>query len=143
MQLAWATDIHLNFSDSARRQEFYGSVRRKADALLVSGDIAESPSIEAMLVEMDEALGMPVYFVLGNHDFFKGSIAETRRAVAQTCAARENLIHLSDVGAVKLTPETALIGHQGWGDARFGDFEGTEVMLNDVFLIEATNVRYI
>ena len=44
MRLAWATDIHLNFLTISDRSRFLESVREVADALVVSGDIAESNS---------------------------------------------------------------------------------------------------
>ena len=45
MRLAWATDIHLNFLTSIDRRRFLESVKGQADALLVTGDIAESNSL--------------------------------------------------------------------------------------------------
>ena len=37
---------------------------------------------------------------------------------------------------MELVPGTALVGHDGWGDARLGDFESSDVVLNDFFLID-------
>jgi hypothetical protein len=37
---------------------------------------------------------------------------------------------------VELTPTTALVGHDGWADARLGDFDGSDVILNDFLLID-------
>ena len=34
-----------------------------------------------------------------------------------------------------LTPDTALVGHGGWGDARAGDFDGSTAVLSDYLLI--------
>ena len=42
MKLAWATDIHLNFLTTLARRRFLESVKEQADALVVTGDIAES-----------------------------------------------------------------------------------------------------
>jgi 3',5'-cyclic-AMP phosphodiesterase len=35
-----------------------------------------------------------------------------------------------------LTPNTALVGHDGWGDGRLGDLNWSGVILNDFLLIE-------
>ena len=35
------------------------------------------------------------------------------------------------VEVVELTPRTALVGHDGWGDARLGDHERSPVVLSD------------
>jgi hypothetical protein len=73
MRLAWATDIHLNFLDAAARRGFLESLGKQAGAVAISGDIGESPDIEGHLLEMEEVLQRPIYFVLGNHDFYHGS----------------------------------------------------------------------
>lgn len=136
-RLAWITDAHLNFLGPAGRQEFYGAVTAASpDGVLLGGDIAESPVLSGQLAEMAEALGRPIYFVLGNHDFYQGSIAHTRRRVAQLADESPQLTYLSRSGVVEIAPETALVGHDGWADAREGDFDRSNVMLNDYLLIE-------
>ena len=42
MRLAWATDIHLDHASESARRRFCQSVKEQADALVVTGDIAES-----------------------------------------------------------------------------------------------------
>ncbi len=127
MRLAWATDIHLNFLTSMDRRRFLESVKGQADALLITGDIAESNSLGEILRQILAVLDMPIYFVLGNHDFYWGSVVGTRSAVAEMISGSENLVYLSQAGVVELTPSTALVGHDGWADARLGDFDGSEV----------------
>ena len=135
MRLAWLTDIHLNFVDGQRRREFLGSVSEQADAVAISGDIGESPDIGQLLREADEVLQKPVYFVLGNHDFYRGSIAQTRAEVAEIARLSEHLGYLTVMGVAELTPQTAILGHDGWADGQFGDYWHTPVLLNDHVLI--------
>lgn len=53
MKLAWVTDIHLNFLESADRKKFYQDVvATKSNAVLVSGDISEAPTVSDILEEM-------------------------------------------------------------------------------------------
>jgi len=78
MQLAWMTDIHLNFLEPLGRRRFLESARDQADAFVISGDIAESPSITGILTEMADVWQKPIHLVLGNHDFYRGSIGKTR-----------------------------------------------------------------
>ena len=40
------------------------------------------------------------------------------------------------MGFAELSPQTTIIGHDGWADGRLGDFQGTDVILNDHLLIE-------
>ena len=136
MHLAWATDIHLNFLASIDRCRFLESVKGQADVLLVTGDIAESNSLDEILRQMMAVLDMPIYFVLGNHDFYRGSVVGTRSALAEMISGSEHLVYLSQAGVVELTPSTALVGHDGWADGRLGDFDGSDVILNDFLLID-------
>jgi predicted MPP superfamily phosphohydrolase len=136
MRLAWATDVHLNFLTSVERRPFLESINGQADALVVTGDIGESNNLGEILHQMNLVLDMPVYFVLGNHDFYRGSVASTRADVGEMIRGSEKLVYLTQVGVVELTPSTALVGHDGWADARLGDVEGSEVILNDFLLIE-------
>ena len=46
------------------------------------------------------------------------------------------MVYLSQAGVVELTPNTALVGHDGWADGRLGDLDGSEVILNDFLLID-------
>ncbi len=136
-RLIWATDIHLNFLDGDQRRRLVKSfVEQSPDAVLLTGDIAESPSIVACLEALAKDVGRPIYFVLGNHDYYRGSIAETRREVTRLAERTPALVYLSNVEMVELTSTTAIVGHDGWGDARLGCYETSDLVLNDFLLIE-------
>jgi predicted MPP superfamily phosphohydrolase len=134
MRLAWATDIHLDHASESARRKFCQSVKEQADVLIVTGDVAESPILASTLTTLATLTERPVYFVLGNHDFYRGSIVGTRRQVANVVG--EGLVYLSQAGVIKLTPNTALVGHDGWADGRLGDFDRSEEILNDFLLID-------
>lgn len=136
MRLGWATDIHLNFLAVTDRRRFLESVRRQVDALVITGDIAESNSIGDMLRQIDTWLERPVYFVLGNHDCYRGSVAGTRASVAEMVNGSKNLVYLSGAGIAELTPNTCLVGHDGWADARLGDYSKSDIIVNDFLLID-------
>jgi 3',5'-cyclic-AMP phosphodiesterase len=74
--------------------------------------------------------------VLGNHDFYNGSVAQTRTRVGSLVRQSEFLVYLTQEGVIELTPSTALVGHDGWADARLGDYERSLVQINDLVLIE-------
>ena len=137
MRLGWITDIHLNFVSPRKRSDFYAHLRRaELDSLLLGGDVGEADSVAAFLAEMAEALRIPIYFVLGNHDFYHGSIAGVRAKVARAAAGSPWLHWLSASGTIPLGDHTALVGHDSWADGRLGDFFRSEVLLNDYLLIE-------
>ncbi len=126
MQLAWATDIHLDHATESARRRFCQSVNEQANALVVTGDIAESLILGSALESLATLTGRPVFFVLGNHDFYRGSVAGTRRQVGYVVG--EGLVYLNQAGVVELTPTTALVGHDGWADGRLGDLDGSGVI---------------
>jgi 3',5'-cyclic AMP phosphodiesterase CpdA len=135
MKLAWVTDIHLDFVGPEGADRFFEEVAATgADGVLVGGDIATATSVVPILRRMGERLGRPVWFVLGNHDFYGGSIAAVRERAAQLSKEGE-VVWLGATEVVELSPEVGLVGHDGWGDARLGDHAGSTVVLNDFFHI--------
>jgi predicted phosphohydrolase len=137
LRLAWLTDIHLNFLEPEQLEGFCAELRdSEADAFLISGDISEAPTLQFHLDAVAQAVERPVYFVLGNHDFYRGSVREVRSALAERLGESGWLRYLSQADSVSLTENWALVGHDGWADGRFGDYFGSPVMLNDYVLIE-------
>jgi predicted MPP superfamily phosphohydrolase len=137
VNLAWATDIHLDFLDAASIEQFTVQLERSgADAFLIGGDIAKAGSVERQLRSLESRLLRPVYFVLGNHDFYVGSIARVRDAMRDLSKRSKLLKWLPTAGVVELTHDTALVGHDGWGDARIGNVDTTPIRLNDFVMIE-------
>lgn len=135
MKLAWATDIHLDMcSDLVFRERFLPSIG-DADALLLTGDIADGRSVEHFLLSLSARLLRPIYFVLGNHDYYHSSIAQVRRTVGALCEVDADLHYLSRGEVIDLGQRVMLVGHDGWGDARLGDFLTSTIDLNDHHLI--------
>jgi Icc protein len=114
VNLAWATDVHLNFLEPQVVR--ISTVTAWApDALLLGGDIAEAESLEPMMRIVEERFARPIYFVLGNHDYYKGSIAAVHPRVRAMCASSRWLRWLDDSpGPIALTERTGLVGHGGW-----------------------------
>ncbi|MBC2717224.1 MAG: metallophosphoesterase [Desulfobacteraceae bacterium] len=136
MKTIWLTDIHLEFLNDPAFDHFMRELCDKnADAILISGDIAQAPTLERYLLKMAQSLAIPIYFVLGNHDYYHGSISGVRSAVTRLLEKSTHLHWLNVSGAVYLSPTTCLVGHDGWCDARFGDYYHSSVMLNDFLLI--------
>ncbi len=135
-RLAWATDIHFEFASVDQIVAFCQTViAAEPDGLLITGDIGQAQSIERYLHALDKALPMPVYFVLGNHDFYNGSIADVRAAISALTASSAHLRWMPEAGVVQVGGETGLVGHDGWADGRCGDYAASHVMLNDYRLI--------
>jgi predicted phosphohydrolase len=137
MRLAWITDPHFNFCALDAWDGLVESLRRGgADAVLISGDISEGEDVAFQLKRLADALAKPIYFVLGNHDFYQGGIAATRTAAAGLGREHPLLHYLTALPTITLSDQVALIGEDGWGDATVGDFERSPVRLADFLAID-------
>jgi len=136
MKLIWISDPHLEFPTDKVVRAFIAKVAgEKADALLITGDISNARRIEYTLGLL-ATLACPIYFVLGNHDFYEGNFASVDAAVKAVCRQHPNLVHLGAGEIVRLTDETTLIGHRGWADGRAGLGATSTARLNDHLLIQ-------
>jgi predicted phosphohydrolase len=117
-RLVWATDIHLNFLKHPHAQQAFGQYLREetsGDAFVFTGDISEAPSLDHHLQQLMEGLQREAYFVLGNHDYYKGSFDKTEKVAS-------NFALWLDHGKIhELTEKVALVGSEGWYDAQFGN----------------------
>lgn len=137
MFIAWCTDIHLNFLSLRQRNEFYQQLLEDDfQILLIGGDIGEAPDFIQYLKELSQALDRTIYFVLGNHDYYRSSIAKVEDAASELHRNHSNIHWLAETEIVPLTSDIALVGHGGWGDGRYGDFRSSKVELNDFLLIQ-------
>lgn len=145
MNLLWITDPHLNFLRPAGASRAFGESlcsEHVFDAVVLSGDIAEAPSLCPLLAEFARGVApRPVYFVLGNHDYYFGSFESVQRELRAGLGER-NLTWLDEAGVVLLDDETALVGHQGWFDARLGNAAKSRVIMSDFELIADLRQHY-
>ncbi len=136
MRIAWCTDIHLDHLSEKGRVRFAESLRDSTcDAVILTGDLSHAPVIRSHLAELALSLARPIWFVLGNHDFYEGSIEGVRRDVRELALRDPWLRYLPDAGAVPLDADTVLVGCDGFGDGRLGRVIETPIVLNDHLLI--------
>ena len=137
MRLTWSSDIHLNHASMGACDDWIEQVKRSAsDGLILTGDISEADDVAFQLARIAESFNRPIYFVLGNHDFYGASIAYTRRRVTACATQVEPLCYLTEQDPIELEPGSFLTGEDGWGDAREGDFAGSPVRLADFLKIK-------
>jgi predicted phosphohydrolase len=106
------------------------------DAVFLTGDITNAEHLEKHFKFLDKLISCPVYFVLGNHDFYKSSIAEVRKKVDKITDKSKTLTWMDRSEPIKLNDHTTLVGHSGWNDGRSGDFEGSDYEPADFWEIE-------
>lgn len=139
-KLLWSTDLHFDAADKEKYKLYCDLVAvHDPDLILIGGDISNGESSFNYLSNLALVLKKPIYFILGNHDYYYASIKEIRAKADQICIKVKGLHYLTDGGIVHLTKKTCLIGHDGWSDARAGDYNNSDVVLNDYFLIRDLN----
>ena len=136
----WLSDIHLDFAQPGVVHQFLISIKEHPAAQIwISGDVAQAGNISGYLTRMESSWARPIYFVLGNHDFYMSSFRDVRSRIRKLCANLGGLCWLCDSGVIELSPNAGLIGHDSWADGRFGDYKGSELLLNDYLLIRDFN----
>jgi len=127
MNFKWATDIHLNLFPHVRP---LGDEWRSDQPLLISGDISSYHLLEDQLLDLKAGYWGPIYYVLGNHDYYNASWARTDKKMAKL---RRGLVNLDTVSLVELG-EYALVGQSGWYGGVGGEL--SHFYLNDFRAIE-------
>lgn len=136
MRLGWLSDIHLDFPKPAQVEQFLDVLAAtEVDAWLIGGDTAEGPSVIVELRRIAARVAVPVYFILGNHDFYLGSFAAVTGRVPERLAGHPRLTWLTAAEPILLSESVALVGDDGWADARLGDPAGTKIEINDFYRI--------
>ncbi len=136
MKLIWLTDIHLNFLSKDDRLRFYQKIIDvSGDGILLSGDIAEAPCVLEILTEMADSIKKPIYFVLGNHDYYRGQVSIVRQDMIDLTMKEKFLHWLPASSAQDLGNQTILLGQDCWADGRYGDYANSMVSLNDSRMI--------
>lgn len=135
---AWCSDIHLDClggSDEKIIDFTKELVKTDPTGIFVTGDISVAPSLIYHLSVMERVAQRPTYFILGNHDYYRGDITTVRKQMRELTNASQFLRYLPLSSYVPLSPATALVGHDGWYDAGYGDALNSKFLMNDWILI--------
>lgn len=132
MRLTWLTDTHLQFCCKKDQEIFADHVaNQKPDHVIITGDIADANSIKSTLITLQERVGVPIFYVLGNHDFYNGSIKEVRKWATHNTITSGGKIFWMHGSFVKAKGNAALVGVDGMADGLLGDGKGSQIVLND------------
>ena len=135
-KVIWLTDVHFNFLDTNEFQRFISEIQTQSpEIILIGGDIGEAHNVASYIKELEQSLESQICFVLGNHDFYKGSLSRVKKDVSKIAKDSDRLFYLDEIPFIELSVDSALIGHSSWADGRFGDYESSNIMLNDYILI--------
>jgi predicted phosphodiesterase len=137
MKIVWLSDTHFYPEKRGKLEEFFKEIeKKKPDIIIHSGDIAFCDFLERVFEVYKENLRAPLYFVLGNHDFYYSSIKSCKEKVIKLGERFKKINYLSNLPPLFITNNTVLVGNDGWADTRFGEPENSRVRLNDFIFIE-------
>jgi len=135
-KIVWSTDLHLDFPSLNIIETYFKKVEAEnPDFILISGDIANSTNIVKYLKRFSE-INCNTLFVLGNHDFYGSSIKKVNEKVRKLSNETKNLFYLDEEDPIKISSSCCVIGNGCWADGRSGNWEKTNVRMNDDIYIE-------
>jgi len=132
--VAWCTDVHLDFLDNRTNEIVaFGEslIKDNPDVVLITGDISIANSLVYHLSALERVVQRPVYFVLGNHDFYGGGIEHVRKEMKELGNSSQYLKYLPTTPYVALSSTTGLVGHDGWYDTGYGNVKASNFIMND------------
>lgn len=132
MPLLFLTDPHVDFlrvRGAVRAfAEYLAQDYPQCDTLVITGDISETPTLIDHLTQLAEGFGKRILFLCGNHDHYRGSIAEVNRELA--ALQHPNLVWL-DAAEPIVFDDFALVGQYAWYDGICGKPMQSNVVLWD------------
>lgn len=134
-RFAWCTDLHLNMVNEPEIVKFIESISNSGvDGTFITGDVSTSRDFVYHLSVFEKITQKPVYFVLGNHDYW-GSSSEDVQKIATDLSTMSTFVKwAASTPYITLTPSTALVGHDGWYDALAGTPEFSVAMNDWVYI---------
>ena len=137
MKIAWLSDIHLDHLSNEKFVAFIDDlVQLEVEGYFISGDISHALFHETVFNVLEKFLRVPFYFILGNHDYYHSSFEKVHERILSLTEDSDTLFWMNDSGIIELSKSSCLIGHDGWYDARYGDYWNTNFFLSDFLLIE-------
>lgn len=110
LRIAAMGDIHIRETDKGRWAPHFKDISRKADVLLICGDLTDTgdDGEAQILVEELQSCALPVVCVLGNHDYEKGRHKLIRQIV------QSSQVHVLD-GESVVIEGVGFAGVKGFG----------------------------
>ena len=134
--LIWLSDLHLEFCSHRTRNQLYQSINQAVgDIVVITGDLSAGTHRLAQYSELAEQIRKPIYFVLGNHDRYGSTFANTEAVVKRVTTQFSHLVRLDGSQIIPLNKSVALIGVDGWADGLGGEGPATKARINDFYQI--------
>ncbi|GGI89055.1 metallophosphoesterase family protein [Legionella impletisoli] len=116
MRTLWLTDLHVNRLDEEHYTDLFNRIQAsEADGIWITGDIGDPPLNWIFLEDLFCKFTKPIYFVLGNHDYYGLKVDEARQKARNLSYAYPNAHYLtSEAGFV--FKEYFITGIGCWGN---------------------------
>lgn len=132
----WHTDTHLGLMPWTKVNFIYRIIKDNPKAIFLTGDISTGMITPIDLAFLASCVKCPIYFVLGNHDYYFSSFSKIHDKVRRVCEEYPNLIWLTESEPIEITKEKVLIGTEGWYDASFGNPKYLRATFDWIFIEE-------
>jgi Icc-related predicted phosphoesterase len=141
MKITWTTDLHLNFLNDYQIKRFCEKINKTgAEALFITGDVSEAPHFVIHMRMVEMFCNMPIYFICGNHDYYRGSVKKFRlelnKQFGSNCPPNNTTYWMNEHGVITLKDGVAVVGSDGWYDGGYSSFLSSKLSLSDFHLIE-------
>jgi uncharacterized protein len=144
VRVAAAGDIHTSEEERARLEAAFVEAEQQADLILLAGDLTTygEPEQAAVLADITHGIGIPVFAVLGNHDWHadrRDEIVATLRGGGLCVLERDSATVEVGGTSVGIVGTKGFIG--GFPDAQLPDFG--EPLLRRVYAETSAEVEAI
>src|SRR3954469_257978 len=134
IRVAAAGDVHADASRRGDLEAAFTNIRGKADLILLAGDLTTHgrPEEVAVVAEASKLSGLPVFSVLGNHDWHSNmadEVTAVMREAGVTMLERSWAICEIDGASVGITGTKGFVG--GFPGSHMPDFG--EPLLREVY----------
>lgn len=135
---AWCTDIHLDHIDRDDALVAFAEslIKTEPPGIFITGDISVAPRLVYHLSVIERVAQRPIYYVLGNHDYYNGEIEPVRKSMRELTNMSQYLKYMPLSPYIAVSQNTALVGHDGWYDAYNGDGAKSRFLMNDWCMIK-------
>jgi Icc-related predicted phosphoesterase len=122
VKIAAAGDVHASAATRGRLEESFALIEREVDLVLLAGDLTAhgEPEQAQVLAKAAGGSSVPIYAVLGNHDFHSGRGAEVASLLSEAG------VHVLEREAVIVelgSQEIGIVGTKGF----VGGFTGSQL----------------
>lgn len=122
LKFLWFTDTHLNRVSPIKKLLFIKHIiKENPQGIFLTGDISCGAFLYYDLYLLATFIKCPIYFVLGNHDYWYSNFKSIEKDVTKLCKKFKNLIWLSKSDPILLNKDVAIIGDEGWYDGYNGN----------------------